>query len=140
MLLGKSSTLYKKLYEEGLIITQPDLDYEFSKEYAHIIISGQSNRPEKVLEYLKQEIESLKQKGLDENQFKRVKKKILGDYIMEYNDISSVARMLMSDYFKGINSFDYIENHKQITKEYAEKILKEVFDENKMIISIVKGK
>ena len=32
MLLGKSSALYKKLYEEGLILSQPDLDYEFSKE------------------------------------------------------------------------------------------------------------
>mgnify|MGYP004428261461 FL=1 len=48
--------------------------------------------------------------------------------------------MLMSDYFKGINSFEYIENHKQVTKEYAEKILKEVFNENKMVISIVEGK
>ena len=59
---------------------------------------------------------------------------------MEYNDVSGIARMIMSDYFKGINSFEYIENHKQVTKEYTEKILKEVFDENKMIISIVKGK
>lgn len=140
VMLGKSSKLYKKLYDEGLIIAQPDLEYEFSKQYAHIIISGQSNNPEKILEYLKQEIQSLKQNGLNENQFKRVKKKILGDYIIEYNDIGSIARMLMSDYFKGINSFDYIENHKRITKKYTEKILKEVFNENQMIISIVKGK
>ena len=140
ILLGKSSKLYKKLYDEGLIISQPDLDYEFSKQYAHIVISGQSNNPEKVLQHVKQEIKTIKENGIDETEFNRVKKKILGDYIMEYNDIGTIARMLMSDYFKGINSFDYIENHKQITKEYAEKILKEVFDENKMIISIVKGK
>ena len=69
-----------------------------------------------------------------------MKKKILGDYITEYNNISSIARMLMGDYFKGINSFDYIENHQQVTKEYAEKILQEIFDENKMVVSIVKGK
>lgn len=140
MLLGKSSALYKKLYEEGLILSQPDLDYEFSKEYAHVVISGQSNKPEKVVEYVKQEIERLKNNHLDEKQFKRIKKKILGDYITEYNDISSIARMLMGDYFKGINSFDYIENHQQVSKEYAEKILQQVFDENKMVVSIVKGK
>lgn len=140
MLLGKSSALYKKLYEEGLILSQPDLDYEFSKEYAHVVISGQSNKPEKVVECVKQEIERLKNNHLDEKQFKRIKKKILGDYITEYNDISSIARMLMGDYFKGINSFDYIENHQQVSKEYAEKILQQVFDENKMVVSIVKGK
>lgn len=140
MLLGKSSELYKKLYEEGLLITQPELEYEFSKEYAHVAISSQSNNPEKIMEELKKEIQNLKEVGLNEEHFERIKKKIYGNYITEYNDISSIARMLMSDYFKGINSFDYIENHKQITKEYAEKILKEVFDEDKIIISIVKGK
>lgn len=140
MILGKSSELYKKLYEEGLLITEPELEYEFSKEYAHIAISSQSNDPEKIMEELKKEIQNLKEAGLKEEHFERIKKKIYGNYITEYNDISGIARMLMSDYFKGINSFDYIENHKQITKEYAEKILKEVFDENKMIISIVKGK
>ena len=59
---------------------------------------------------------------------------------MEYNDISDIARMVMSDYFKGINSYDYIQNYNQITKEYSEKILVENFDEEKQIISIVKGK
>ena len=140
IIVGKSSKLYKELYEKGIVMSPLDLDYEFSKQYAHIAISGQSNEPEKVMEELKKEIEKLKKEGLEKQQFERIKKKIYGDYITEYNDISGVARMLMADYFKGINSFEYIENHKQVTKEYAEKILKEIFDENKMVISIVKGK
>lgn len=140
IIAGKSSKLYKELYEKGIVMSPLDLDYEFSKQYAHIAISGQSVNPEKVMEELKKEIEKLKKEGLEKQQFERIKKKIYGDYITEYNDISGVARMLMADYFKGINSFEYIENHKQVTKEYAEKILKEIFDENKMVISIVKGK
>ena len=140
MLIGKSSKLYQKLYKEGLIISQPDLDYEFSKQYAHITISGQSNNPEKLTEEFKKELKDLKEKGIDEKVFNRIKKKIYGNYVMEFNDVSDIAKMFMSDYFKGINSFDYLENHKQVTKEYIEEILKEVFDENKMILSIVKGK
>lgn len=140
IIAGKSSKLYKELYEKGIVMSPLDLDYEFSKQYAHIVISGQSNEPERVMKELKKEIEKLKKEWLEKQQFERIKKKIYGDYITEYNDISGVARMLMADYFKGINSFEYIENHKQVTKEYAEKILKEIFDENKMVISIVKGK
>ena len=140
IIVGKSSKLYKELYETGIVMAPLDLDYEFSKQYAHIAISGQSVNLEKVMEELKKEIEKFKKEGLEEEQFKRIKKKIYGDYVTEYNDISGVARMLMADYFKGINSFEYIENHKQVTKEYAEKILREIFDENKMVISIVKGK
>ena len=140
IIVGKSSKLYKELYETGIVMAPLDLDYEFSKQYAHIAISGQSNEPERVMKELKKEIEKLKKEGLEKQQFERIKKKIYGDYITEYNDISGVARMLMADYFKGINSFEYIEKHKQVTKEYAEKILREIFDENKMVISIVKGK
>jgi len=140
MLIGKSSELYQKLYKEGLIIAQPDLDYEFSKQYAHITISGQSNNPEKVLEELKKEIKELKQNAKEEKIFDRIKKKMYGSYVTEFDDVADIARMFMVDYFKGINSFNYIENHKQVTKEFTEEILKEVFDENKMILSIVKGK
>ena len=48
-----------------------------------------------------------------------------GSYVTEFNDVADIARMFMGDYFKGINSFDYIEMHKQVTKEYAEEILNE---------------
>ena len=140
ILIGKSSKLYQKLYKEGLIIAQPDLDYEFSKQYAHVTISGQSNDPEKLAEELKKEIQQLKENGIESNVFERVKKKIYGNYVTEFNDVADIAKMFMGDYFKGINSFQYIENHKQINKEYAEEILKEVFNEEKMILSIVKGK
>ena len=140
ILIGKSSKLYQKLYKEGLIIAQPDLDYEFSKQYAHITISGQSNNPEKLTEEFKKELKELKEKGIDSPIFERVKKKIYGNYVTEFNDVSDIAKMFMGDYFKGINSFDYIENHKQVSKEYAEEVLKEVFNEEKMILSIVKGK
>lgn len=140
MLIGKSSELYQKLYKDGLLLEQPDLDYEFSKQYAHITISGQSNNPEKVNEEFKKEIEKLKENGIEQQTFERIKKKIYGGYVTEFDDVSNISRMFMGDYFKGINSFDYIENHNQITKQFAEKTLKEVFDENKMILSIVKGK
>ena len=140
MLIGKSSKLYQKLYNNNLVIAQPDLDYEFSKQYAHITISGQSNNPEKLLEELIKEIEQLKENGIDDKVFIRIKKKIYGSYVIEFNDVSDISRMFMSDYFKGINSFDYIEMHKQVSREYTEEVLKEIFNENKMILSIVKGK
>ena len=48
--------------------------------------------------------------------------------------------MFLADYFKGINSFEYLENYNQITKEYLEQILKEIFVEEKQVISIVSPK
>ena len=48
--------------------------------------------------------------------------------------------MFLIDNFKGINSFDYIEKFNNISKEFAEQILKDVFDEQKMAISVVRPK
>ncbi len=139
MLLGKSSKTYKKLYEQGDMMSQPDLDYEFSKQYAHILISGIARNPQNVVKELKSAIEEYKKCGLNEEDFNRIKKKIYGDYVTEYNDVSNIARMFLADYFKGINSFDYLEEYSQVSLQYANQILKDVFRENNMVVSIVKG-
>lgn len=137
ILLGKSSKLYKQLYENKDLIIQPDLDYDFSQTYAHMIISGQAKEPKKIYEEIKVAINRLKQEGIGIEEFTRIKKMVYGGYIMEYNDVGSIARMFLADYFKGINTFDYIEEYKLLTLEYINQILKETFDENKMVMSVI---
>lgn len=138
MIIGKSSKLYKELYESGLLTGEPYLEYEFSQSFAHIAITGQSPKPEDVLEKVKAEINRMKNDGIEESHFERIKNMIYGNYVREYDDVAEVARMFVSDYFKGINSFDYIELYEQVTVEYAKKILEEIFKEENIVISIVK--
>ena len=139
LLIGRSSNLYKELYNEGIIYGQPSLEYEFTRIYAHILITGQSNEPEKVYERFKQEVNKLKNDGINNDDFKRIKKMIYGGYVKEYNDVSDISRMFLADHFKGINSFDYLEEIEGITVEYLEQILKDVFKEEKMVLSVVKN-
>ena len=140
MLIGKSSDLYKELYNNGDLLAEPDFDYEFSKQYAHILVGGQSKNPDKIYEKFKTELRKFKETGLNDEHFERIKRKIYGDYVGDYNSVSNIARMFLIDNFKNINSFDYIEKYETVTKEYAEQILKEIFDEDKMAISIVNPK
>ncbi len=140
MIIGKSSELYKELYENGDLLAEPSLDYEFSDEYAHIIISGQSKAPEKIQEKIKEVVRKYKENGLDSEHFNRIKKKIYGDYVVEYNSVSDIARMFLADKMKKINSFDYIEEYNTVTKEYTEEVLKNVFKEDKMVLSVIKCK
>ncbi len=138
MIIGKSSNLYKELYDNGNIYSVPSLDYEFSKGYAHIVISGQSKNPELVYEKIKQEINNIKENGINKEDFDRIKKMIYGDYVKEYNEVADIARMFLADYFKGINSFDYLEEIETINEQYTESILKNLFNEEKMVISVVR--
>ena len=139
IIMGRSSKLYKELYNEGLIYSGASLDYEFSKTYAHILIAGQSTEPEKLYNKFKARVKELIENGIDENDFERNKKMIYGGYVKEYNDVTDIARMFLADYFKGINSFDYIEEINSINVEYLNQVLKDVFKENKMVLSIVKS-
>ena len=140
MLIGKSSELYKKLYEENILLSEPNFDYEFNNEYAHVTIYGQSKNPRRIYEEITKQVEKYIKNGLDEEHFKRIKKKIYGDYAIEYNSVADIARMFLADKMKGINSFDYIEEFNTVTKEYTEGILKEVFNEKNEILSIVNPK
>ena len=137
ILIGKSSNLYKKLYKEGLILAEPETSYEFSRNYAYAVIQGQSKEPKKVLEYLKQEIEEIKQNGINKEDFERTRKMIYGDYIKEYNSVSDIATMFLADYMKGINSFNYLEEYSSVTIEYVEQVLKEVFKPEYIALSVV---
>ena len=138
MIIGKSSKLYKELYDEGLLFAVPSLDYEFARGYAHVLITGQSPEPEKVYEKFKKAVEEMKASTIDTKEFNRIKKRIYGEYVKEYNDVEDIARMFLADYFKEINSFDYLEEISTINEQYVEQILKQVFDDKKMVISVIK--
>ena len=64
---------------------------------------------------------------------------IYGGYVRDYNDVADIARMFLADNFKGINSFDYLEEIEGINVEYLTQVLEDVFKEDKMVISIVKN-
>ena len=140
ILIGKSSELYQKLYEKGLLLSEPDLSFDFSKSYAYIMITGQSNNPEKVEEEWKKQVEKYKTTGISEEEFQRAKKTIYGNYVKEYNDVGDIARMFLADYFKGINSFGYLEQYEAVSKDCVENVLKQYLLEEKEVLSIVKPK
>ena len=137
LILGRSSRLFQELYKEGTIFAGPGLSYEFTNIYAHILIDGQSNNPEKVYEEFKKEVKNFKENGINEEDFERIRKMIYGGYVKEYNDVTDISRMFLADYFKGINSFDYLDEIESVSKEYTEQILKQVFKEDKIVLSIV---
>ena len=138
MLIGESSELYQELYNEGNILSMPSIDYEFTDDYAHILLTGTSNAPDKLYQKFKEKVEKVKQNGLNEQDFNRIRKMIYGAYVKEYNDVADIARMFLADFMKGINSFDYIEEIESVDISYAKRVLDDNFKLDKMVISVVK--
>ena len=134
-LIGKSSKLYQELYNTGLLLGTLDFDYEFSDEYSHVIITGQSENLEKVNEKL---LEVLTNTTVSIEDFERSKKALYGEYLSEYDDVENIGRMFLQDAVKGINSLDYINVFKTINLEYVNKIQKDLFKKEMSALSIVR--
>ena len=100
--------------------------------------SGQSNTPQKVYDSFKEQINKFKQNGINKDDFERIKKKIYGTYVKEYNDVTDISRMFLADYFKGINSFDYLEEIDTVNLEYTTQILNDLFKTENMVLSVVR--
>ena len=138
MLIGKSSELYKELYQTGNISNQPSGYFEYGDNYAHIMISGTCKDPKELYKKFKERVLELKSNGLNDDDYKRISKMIYGDYIKEYNDVSEIARIFLADFMRGINSFEYLDAIDKINIEYLNETLHKYFKEDKMILSVVK--
>ena len=71
---------------------------------------------------------------------RRAKRKIYGLYVREFNEVSATSIMFVTNYFKNINPFEYIESYKTISKDYLEELLKEIFVTEKMVESCITPK
>lgn len=137
MIAGESTTLYEELYNKGALMRPIGMDYTFEEDYAYSSFSFESNQVEHVVEKIKNKIQELKENGIDEKVFQRIKKMLYGEYVKVFNDATNIARVFTSDYFKGINSFCYVDAYKSIDREYVEKVLREHFDFENMALSVV---
>ena len=134
-LIGRSSKLYQKLYNEGLLISPLEFYDEYSDEYSHVVIGGQSEKTEKINDEIKG---TLQNENISIEDFDRNKKVLYGEYVAQYDDVETIGRTFLQDSMRGINTLEYINAFEQIDIEYVQKIQKDLFKENMSAISIIR--
>ncbi len=117
MLFGKSSKIYKKLYEQGLINASFSTDYTEHCDYAFSSLDGESKEPRKVFETVLNEIDAIKKQGLLEEDFERVKKVVWGRHIRMLNDVEDYASSFIRSVFMDVDFFNYDKVYREITFE-----------------------
>lgn len=133
---SKSSDLYEKLYNDGLINDEFSYDYMYEEEYACAIIGGESKEPETVYNEV---IKYFKEKGrIDADEFDRAKKSIWGAYLRTFNDVEGICSSMVRNVLKGVNWFDFSSIFDSVTLSFVnEKYTKLFCDDEKQALSIV---
>ncbi|MBP3284691.1 MAG: insulinase family protein [Clostridia bacterium] len=139
MLCGKSSDLYEELYESGLITSPLDFDITFEKEYCFFNISGESRDPEKTVQKIEGTLRQAKESGLDAETFDRTKKRLMGNYIRQFNSVDKIAHMFMADIFRGVDIFKYAEGYRDITLQDVESSFVRLCDFDRAALSVVRS-
>ena len=137
MIFGKSSPLYKKLYESGLINARFGYEYNMQSDYAFSAIDGESKDPKAVYDAIIQEIERLHKEGLCEEDFDRIKKVIWGDYIRSHNDVEEYAGTFLQFSFMDIDYFEYYDVYKTVTFEDVKARFKNHFIKENSALSVI---
>ena len=138
MLFGKSSGLYKSLYEKGLINNTFDAEYTMQPSYGYSAIEGESSDPKAVYEAIVAEIERVRSEGLNEDDFNRIKKVLWGEYIRSLGDVEEYAVTFLQQSFMGIDYFNYYDVYKTVTFEDVKKRFDTHLKKERSALSVVK--
>lgn len=133
---SKSSDLYERLYNDGLINDEFSYDYMYEEQYACAIIGGESKEPKKVcgevIKYLKDK------KRIDADEFDRAKKSIWGSYLRTFNDVEGICSAMVRNVLKGVNWFDFSNIFDSVTLAFVNEKYEKLFcDEEKQALSVV---
>lgn len=137
MLFGKSSHIYKKLYEQGLINASFATDYTYNKDYAFASIDGESKNPKKVMDIVTSELDDIKKIGLCKDDFERVKKVMWGRYIRSMNDVEDYACDFLRNIFMDIDYFNYDSIYRSVTFEGVSQRFYNLFASDKSALSVI---
>lgn len=138
LLAGKMSPLYKRLTEEGLVNGELGREVFDGRGYFSLVLSGQSEKPEKVRDTVLEHIEKAKREGLDREAFDLLKKAEYGSAVREMNNPESCAENMLAFYFYGQDAFEVERRLAEITFEDVEAALDEFFAEERCAISIIR--
>lgn len=139
-ILGQSSGLYEELYEQGLIDDSFSSHYMVNINYGISIMGGNTQKPEELANALLKGIERLRNEGITEEDFLRVRNRSIGEYISAFDSVESIAYIFNTLYFQNISLFDYLEVLSEVTLEDVNRRLRDHLVSERHVVSIIKPK
>ena len=135
---GKTSAFYSELLEAGLINTSFESEYFCGYGYAAWIFTGESPDGREVQKRITARIRSLQESGISEADFERIRKKLYGRSIMQFNDIDGIANAMVSAYFCKEGLFDETEILQSLTLDEVNARLRTALQTDCASLSVIK--
>ncbi len=140
LLAGPSSPFYTRLYSAGTLNRDFDYEADFSAGTGTLLIGGESEEPEKVLEELKAEVGRIAAQGFEPDRFERTRRASYGARLRGLEDFDNVCVAMAMGVFDGYCAFDAPELLRSITRAECEAFVREALAPERLAISIIEPK
>ncbi len=127
ILLGVSSPLYSRMYDEGLINKSFSWGYESYPGCAFLTAEGESRDPDAVRSAILQEAARLAEEGIDTDLFLQLKKALYGSKVRGLDSLEAICVELAQSHFEGIDWFTFPRVYDEITQDEVWQCLKRWF-------------
>lgn len=140
VLLGTSSPLYARLYNEGLVNESFSYGSEAYPGAAFLCAGGESRDPEAVRTAVLEEAERLNREGVDEDLFQRLKKAAYGFMVRSLNSFENICVSQTMAYFNGYEYLTFPQCFETITKADVEACIHRAVSWDRSTLAVVKPK
>ena len=135
ILLGDSSPLYLRLYDQGLINTSFGGAYEMMPGVAYLYAGGDSKDARAVTAEIQKEARRLVEEGIDEDFYQRVRRAAFGSNLRGLNSFENIAVSLSEGYFHGYDPLRFPQVFDTITKDDITAFLRENLTADRAVLS-----
>ncbi len=132
MLIGDTSPLFRELYDQGLINSDFGGEYLSGAGYFCLLLSGETKDPAQVEKRILEEIERLRQQGIDRELFEATRNAMYGEGVFQFDSVDDIATEAADCELKGHTVFDQLEIIVDVTAEEVEALLHQGFAEEQM--------
>ena len=132
-----SSDMYQRLLKEGVINSTFVYEVFSGDGFLTLIISGESEDPDRVREELINERDRLMREGLPEKDFLRFQKGMYAGLVREMNNVEMVANIMLGAHMDGVSPFDTIDRLTDVTADDVVDLISSELSEDKLVLSVI---
>lgn len=137
ILVGESSPLYTRLYEQNLIDSGFSSGYESLRGVSLLSVSGDSVEPDTIYEAVLAEADRIRREGIDGDAFERLKRSSFGRRIRDLDSFESICYRMCAYHFEETEYFDFPEIFHAVTTEQVADFLDRTVRPERAAISVI---
>lgn len=126
LLAGRTSRLFNRLMDEGIINDQFEDEYFFGPGYRMWLFGGESSNPKRVKEIVCEELRRLQTEGLDPDEVEACRRSAYGRLVAGMDDPTECGELIQTNLIDGIEPLAELEALAKLTVADLQEQLREI--------------